>query len=270
MSQEKGNKSIRLMTYNIHRWAGQDKRLDVERLAGVIRASGAQVVGLNEVLHPVKLGGRTYSPLAELAEILEMRYTFGPSGWIDYGPGWQGPVGNALLSRYPLTHVANSLLPRPPSSKQRSLLGATLAAGPARGLRVFVTHLDHAFEGTRLLQIRGVLRRILHLGPHLLVGDLNTPGFLGRNSRRFLPPVLRQMRQAGYQDAFFVVGEGPGRTFPAISPFVRLDFLFFPRVWARGLRSAHTLDAGNMAAASDHRPVVAEWSWPQPAFAPVG
>ena len=258
------------MTYNIHRWAGQDRQLDLDRLAGVLRAADADVVGLNEVLHPVTMGRRTYSPLVELAETLNMTYAFGPSGWIDYGPRWCGPVGNAILSRYPLAQVSNTVLPKLPSSKQRSLLGATLASGPAKGLSPFVTHLDHAFEGTRILQLGGVLRRIRQFGPHFLVGDFNTPGFLGQYTRRLLPPVLRQLRRAGYQDAFHAVGEGHGRTFPAVSPLVRIDFLFFPCRWARGLHSARTLDLGMTRQASDHRPVIAEWSWPQPVRAFAG
>jgi endonuclease/exonuclease/phosphatase family metal-dependent hydrolase len=254
---------VRLMTYNIHRWAGRDQRLDLDRLASVICDAGADVVGLNEVLHPVTMNGRTYAPLAELAQKLNMRYAFGPSGWMDYGPGWQGPVGNALLSRFPLRDVTNTLLPRLPSSKQRSLLGATMAGGSARDLTAFVTHLDHAFEGTRLLQIQGVLKRMAQHGPHFLVGDFNTPGFLGRNTRLLLPPVLRMLAAAGYQDAFHAVGNGSGRTFPSHSPLVRIDFLFLPLRWAHGLRSAHALSGDVMHQASDHRPLVVEWAWPQ-------
>lgn len=46
-------KSIRIMIYNIHRWTGQDPRLDITRLATVIRKSGADIVALNEILHPM-------------------------------------------------------------------------------------------------------------------------------------------------------------------------------------------------------------------------
>lgn len=257
---------IRMMTYNIHRWAGRDQRIDLARLADVIRDAGADVVGLNEVLHPVTMNGRMVAPLAELAEHLGMVFAFGPSGWIDDGPGWSGPVGNAILSRYPLQGVANTLLPRLPSTKQRSLLGATLSGGPAQGLQgltTFVTHLDHAFEGTRLWQIRGVLERIAHAEPHFLLGDFNTPGFIGQNTRHFLPPVLRMLRQAGYQDAFHAIGEGHGRTFPSHSPLVRIDFMFLPCRWAQGLRSAHTINQGVTHHASDHRPLVVEWAWPE-------
>lgn len=252
--------SVHLMTYNIHRWAGRDQRIDLDRLAGVIQASGADVIGLNEVLHPVTDGQRTYAPLAELAERLGMYYAFGASGWMDYGPDWQGPVGNAILSRYPLTDVSNSRLPRLPSTKQRSLLGATLASGPVQGLTAFVTHLDHAFEGTRLHQINSVIERIARRSPHFLVGDFNTPGFLGPNTRRLLPPVLRMLRRAGYEDAFHAVGEGHGMTFPSQSPLVRIDFLFMPSRWARGLRSARAVNSVVTQHASDHRPLLVEWA----------
>lgn len=262
---------MRLMTYNIHWWAGRDQRLDLDRLAAVIRAADADVVGLNEVLHPVTMHGRRYAPLAELAERLGMHYAFGPSGWVEYrAPGWHGPIGNALLSRYPLADINNALLPRLLGSQQRSLLSATLAAGPALGLTAFVTHLDHAFEGTRLLQLREVLRRMASRDPHFLVGDFNTPGFLGRHSRRLLPPVLRMLQAAGYQDAFHTVGEGPGRTFPAQSPLVRIDFLFLPLRWAHGLRTARTVNDAQISDVSDHRPLLVEWAWPEhPALRPA-
>jgi endonuclease/exonuclease/phosphatase family metal-dependent hydrolase len=263
LHQQSKTEPIRVMTYNIHRWEGQDGRIDVSRLANVIRSVGADVVGLNEVLHPVTSNARTFNLLADLADCLGMQYAFGPSGWEDYGPAWQGPVGNALLSRYPLTGVSNTWLPRAPSTKRRSLLGATLDDGPAKGLTGYVTHLDHLFEGTRMLQIAGVLRRMGEHSPHFLCGDFNTPGFLGPRSRRLLPPVLRRMRRAGYQDAFHVVGEGRGLTFPSQSPLWRLDFLFFSHHCAWGLRSARALTADGIQYASDHRPVVVEWAWPE-------
>jgi endonuclease/exonuclease/phosphatase family metal-dependent hydrolase len=249
---------IRVMSYNIHRWAGQDGRLNVRRLAHVIRASGADVVGLNEVLNPVTVDGRTQDPLVELADRLGMFYVFGPSGWIDHrAPSWHGPVGNALLSRYPLRDVTNTQLPKVRGTKRRSLLAATVGDEPA-SLRAHVTHLDHAFEGTRLLQVRAVLRLLPTTGLHYLGGDFNTPGFVGRRSRHLLPPVLRYLQWAGYRDVFGEVGEGNGRTFPSTAPILRLDFLFLPARYAGGLRWAYALNSRVTQAASDHRPLVAE------------
>lgn len=254
--------SLRVMTYNIHRWAGADGRLDVARLAHVIRSSGADAVGLNEVLHPVTFGGRTFQPLAELADRLGMHYVFGPSGWVDHGPGWHGLQGNALLSRYPLVEVTNRWLPRPRGARQRTLLGATLGDGPARGVTAYVTHLDHAFEGTRWLQIRAVLRHLPYGRPHYLGGDFNTPGFNGRSARYLLPPVLRMLQGAGYYDAFQLAGQGHGRTFPARSPLFRIDFLFLPAQYAGRVRAARSLNSLVSLFASDHRPVVVDLALP--------
>jgi endonuclease/exonuclease/phosphatase family metal-dependent hydrolase len=261
LSNQASEHPIRVMSYNIHRWAGQDGRLDVRRLAHVVRSAGADVVGLNEVLHPVTMGSHTREPLVELAERLGMFYTFGPSGWIDRrAPGWHGPVGNALLSRYSLSDVANKQLPGLQANKKRSLLAATVGVGPSGCLRAHVTHLDHAFEGTRLLQMRAVLGHLPTTGLHYVGGDFNTPGFVGRRSRYLMPPVLRYLQRAGYRDAFHEVGHGNGRTFPAIAPLLRLDFLFFPAVYAGGLRWAYALNSRLTHFASDHRPLVAELS----------
>ena len=151
-------------------------------------ASRADVVGLNEVLHPVTTSARTYAPLAELAEHLGMWYAFGPSGWLDYGPSWQGPVGNAVLSRYPLARRRKRLAAAPAQHEAAfAALRDRFPAARLPGLTAFVTHLDHAFEGTRLFQIKGVLRRMTqraHGHPHFLMGDFNTPGFLGPRSRQ--------------------------------------------------------------------------------------
>ena len=114
-----------------------------------------------------------------------------------------------------------------------------------------------------MVQAAGVLGRIAQDGPHFVAGDFNTPGFVGRRSRSLLPPVLRLMQTAGYQDAFHVVGEGAGRTFPSSSPLWRIDFLFFPQRWAPGLRSAQAVDQERIHDVSDHRPVVVEWAMPQ-------
>jgi endonuclease/exonuclease/phosphatase family metal-dependent hydrolase len=257
------------MTYNIHRWAGSDGRIDVPRLAQVIEGTRADVVTLNEVIHPVHTNGHVRETLAELAENLHMYYAFGASGWDDQGTHWHGPVGNAILSRYPLTGVRNTLLAKPRATKQRSLLEARLAAGPAQGLTAFATHLDHAFEGTRLVQLQAALEHMRPYGAHFLAGDFNTPGFPGQRTRHVVVPILYMMRRAGYRDAFHVAGKGRGHTFPAANPLVRIDYVFVPQRWARGLSRVHAVGMTAARHASDHRPVVAEWAWPDALGAPA-
>ena len=147
--------SIRIMTYNIHRWAGRDQRLDTRSACRCHRHVASRHRGPE----------RGPSPGHDFSSHLCAACGTGQPTWACGTPsaravGWtMGRAGKArsvtpLLSRYPLRDVANAMLPRLPSTKQRSLLCATVSSGPLAGLTAFVTHLDHAFEGTRLFQIR--------------------------------------------------------------------------------------------------------------------
>ena len=82
-------------------------------------------------------------------------------------------------------------------------------------------------------------------------------------TRLLLPPVLRMLAAAGYQDAFHAVGNGSGRTFPSHSPLVRIDFLFPALRWSSWVAFLARLGGDVMHQASDHRPLIVEWAWPQ-------
>ena len=252
------------MTYNIHRWAGADQRLDIDRLAWVIRAAGADVVALNEVLHPVTAGPRVYAATGRVGQMPGTDLCLWAER-LDRLRSWLARGGGQRVTQQVSSSGCEQPLVAASHGHKTTLTsrGRALRRAGDWGCKVYVTHLDHAWEGTRLRQIEGALAIIGETGkPHFLVGDFNTPGFLGSCSRRLLPPVLRRLRRAGYQDAFFAVGTGNGRTFPAKAPLVRFDFLFLPNCWAGGLRSASIVDHSTIGHASDHRPVVIEWSWP--------
>ena len=51
---------LRVMTYNIHHCAGTDGKLDLDRIAGIIKAENADVVGLQEVERDQGRPGITY------------------------------------------------------------------------------------------------------------------------------------------------------------------------------------------------------------------
>ena len=60
--------TLRVMTWNIRHGEGLDGRVDLERIAAVIRASGADLVGLQEVDRGVRRTGGVDMP-AELARL---------------------------------------------------------------------------------------------------------------------------------------------------------------------------------------------------------
>lgn len=254
---------MKVLTYNIHQWEGRDGRLDVERLARVIEASGAAIVSLNEVLHPVYTSFSQREPLAELAEALGMHWAFGESDRIVSRPRWWGPIGNAVLSRFPIMSDKNHYLPKLPMTQGRNLLSAEIVAGSGRPFTIYSTHLDHAFEGTRLWQMRGIMDRLRGNGraPHLLMGDFNTHTPSTPDGHWFTPPVVRLLRNRGYIDAFAAAGHGTPVTFNHRLPLFRIDYIFVPDLLAKHLVSCRTMAGGLVESASDHRPVLAELDW---------
>lgn len=253
---------MKVLTYNVHLWAGRDGRIDIERLATIIESSQADIVALNEVLHPVRTHFGASKPLAELANLLRMDWAFGESNRVVQMPGWWGPVGNAVLSRHPIVDDANHFLARLPLTQGRNLLTARIMMDGSRAFTVFSTHLDHAFEGIRLWQLRGLLNPLqAYAGePHVLMGDFNTHGPTGANSRRLTPPVIRMLRNKGYVDAFMAAGAGDAGTFHLLWPF-RIDYVFVPQIMQPHLLSCQALTSKLIEQASDHRPLMATFDW---------
>lgn len=257
---------MRLVTYNVHYWAGLDGKINVRRVIRVLRESRADVIGLNEVLHPLQTPKGAVFPLLEVASALGMYWAFGPSFEQRRANAWPGLLGNAVLSRYPIQHVQNILL-RPVSwRKPRSVLRVTLDVEGVP-LEVFVTHLEHLLAPVRhrqFAQIARVLRATRR--PHVLMGDFNTHTPV---RARVWPeePFIQQLRSWGYVDAFAAVGRGDGRSYPSRFPLTRLDYIWVPQPWAAGLRRAWVITGPTARIASDHFPVVVEWAWPAQAEA---
>lgn len=243
------------MSYNIYHGTGSDGRLDLERTARVIRESGAEVVGLQEV--DVHWGDRSNfrNQAKLLAEMLDVNYFFAPIYSLE--PSESGrprrEYGLAVLSEYPIRYSENHEMAR-----LSPLLGPEPQSAPGfpevrvnvRGVTVtcYATHLDYrADPSVRRMQIDDILEVIdADRGPTLLVGDLNAPPDA---------PELGPLRDE-FDDAWAAQGEGPGYTFPAEAPSKRIDYvLTSPTVETDSVDVVDTV-------ASDHRPVVAELSLP--------
>src|SRR6188768_3816553 len=87
-------RELAVMTYNIHHAEGMDKRLDVERIARVIRDAKPDLVALQELDAGANRTNRV-EQAKELARLLKMHYVFGPAMEFD-----GGKYGDAVLSRY--------------------------------------------------------------------------------------------------------------------------------------------------------------------------
>ncbi len=275
--------TVKVVTYNIHHWHGFDDCLDAARVAQVIAEAGADVVGLNEVFHPLTFRGTARGVLSEMAARLGMAFAFAPTNcYSDWGYV-AGPYGNGLLSRYPMRNVQTIPLPETPGHYRRAVLRAELAVG-RETWAVYVTHLNHLSEAVRDREMAALLDIVARCGDnlHLLMGDFNTlapadyagrPDELARlavevcgredakGQRGLLPlRVVPRVLAAGYADAWAVAADGAeGLTWPAQSPSVRIDYLFVPPALQARLAACRVLDNGLTCLASDHRPVLAEF-----------
>lgn len=214
-------------SYNIHKAAGLDRRVDLERIAEVLKEINPDLVGIQEALGP---------QAAALAECLQMQLAMGPTNNVN-----GLPYGNAVLTRLPIqgSHTFDlSWHAREPRGGIR--LDLTIDDGL---LHVFNVHFGLKIR-ERANQVRTLVREhILHrdlTGPRIVIGDLNEwfPGTVGRMLRRELhgPRIIR-------------------RTHPAPLPIFPLDRIYWDRHFVADGFRVHRSRLARVA--SDHLPVVA-------------
>jgi len=265
---------MKLLTYNIHHWEGTDGRVDVARVAEVIRQCGADVVALNEVFHPVCPSTGDRPLLEEMAHDLGMTYIFGETLSFYPEAGFPAPYGNALLTRYPIISAEAHLLVDLPGREQRGFLCAVLEAGRGFPLAVYVTHLDHRHEDARLAQAKSMLQLVTQSNTrlHVILGDFNAlppsddqghpnkQPSLKKSSREVVSggQVVPYILQAGYIDAFTAAGHGPSETWPTENPRVRIDYAFLSPSLATQLLVCQRWETVLSRTASDHFPLLVE------------
>ena len=220
--------TVRLMTYNI--WLGGRRGAPLHEL---VRAVAPDVLVVNE------------SPKRPLVSVRECRRLCELWG-MRYVVGGRSAGSNLIAVRGPVEvrRVHSEVIPQPRSHPRRGLVVAQLRAH-GRLLGVVGCHLSliagaHQDEVERVLDAAASLR-----GPVVVGGDLNEPPG---------GQAWRQLARAGFVDQ----GDESWPTFPADRPSRRIDALL-----VRG--DATVLSHGDpgvpvelQAAASDHRPVLAE------------
>jgi endonuclease/exonuclease/phosphatase family metal-dependent hydrolase len=236
---------VRVMVYNIH--AGKDAANvdNLERVAELVRSTGADIVLLQEVDRGVQRSGKIDQP-ATFVRLTRFSAAFGKT--LDYQGG---DYGIAVLSRWPITHDTLIRLPVDPPQERSGLYeprGALRASvsTPWGPLVVVNTHLDPTGDDRwRRQEMRTVIAiadSVRARGTMLLVGgDFNsTPE----------SAVQEQIRASGLRDAWIQCGAGPGFSYPADTPAKRIDYLY--------LSGASQCEEGSVltSQASDHRAVM--------------
>ncbi|MFH5805463.1 endonuclease/exonuclease/phosphatase family protein [Alienimonas sp. DA493] len=230
-------REIRVLTYNIHHGEGADGRIDLERIAGVILATEADVVLLQEVdVKTQRAGG--VDQAKELARLTGMHSAFGAN--LPYAGG---QYGNAILSRYPILSSQNHALPDG-GAEPRGALVAEVKIPGCGVCRVLSTHWDHRSEENRLASAHAMRALVAEwTEPAILGGDLNAT-----RDAESLKTLAKSWR---------LLGEGEAPTYPAADPNVQIDFIA-----TCSSRSSVSIDLTKSVAieekvASDHRPFLA-------------
>jgi endonuclease/exonuclease/phosphatase family metal-dependent hydrolase len=235
--------TVTVTSFNIHHGQGSDGVLDLARIARVIRASGADVAGLQEVDRNFAQRSNWTDQAVELAQLLDCHVAYGAN--IDLEPPEPGKpraqFGNAVLSRYPIARWENTHLFRSPGEEQRGLLHAEVNM-PGVLLHVYVAHLAASSETDRVQQARQIVQLVNDNDPAVLLGDFNAHPET---------PEIGTLRAALTDTWTAAPGAGPLPPHPDARA-ARIDFIFT----SQRLSATWTRFSPDDPAASDHLPVV--------------
>jgi endonuclease/exonuclease/phosphatase family metal-dependent hydrolase len=230
---------LRVLSYNIHHGEGTDGKIDLPRLATVIRAAEPDLVALQEVDDKTQRAGGV-DQTAELVRLAGLHGRFGKQ--IDYEGGG---YGQAILSKFPISDLKIHRLPGMPEREQRMAIEARIEIN-GREISFVSTHLHHAndlFREQQAAKLTELFEPARH--PVILAGDLNA----NPDSKpiALLSPAWK-----------IASGDAPLATYPAKEPEKQIDYsLFRPRERFTVVETK----VPNEAAASDHRPLLAVLEW---------
>lgn len=229
---------LRVLSYNIHHAEGVDRKLDVERIASIIRAVAPDLVALQEVDQKVKRSQGVDQP-AELARLTKMQVVFGANI-----PLQGGHYGNAVLSRLPIARHKNHLLPNIDASEQRGVIEAEIDLPDTNEpLLLLATHLDFRADERERLASAKVINELVAKHPKqiaLLAGDLNAT------------PESKTLQQ--FETLWTRANAKPMATVPVDQPKQQIDFILFRPHDRWKVIEVNVLDE---AVASDHRAIFA-------------
>jgi len=249
MNAHSSSKPLRLLTVNIHKGYNAFNRRNVlHELREAVRASGSDLVFLQEVVGSTGAAGAQYEFLAD-------------SLWPEHAYGRNAVAqgqdhGNAVLSRLPVLRTRNHDVSLP-GAEPRGLLHCVLqrpgdAAGSSSELHVICVHhgLSEAHRRHQLMRLcQTVLSEVPSDAPLVVAGDFND----------WRLQADAQLAACGLREVFRSALGQHARSFPARWPLLRLD-----RIYVRGVDAARPLPMPRLpwSHLSDHAPLAAEIDLP--------
>jgi endonuclease/exonuclease/phosphatase family metal-dependent hydrolase len=229
--------TLRIVTYNIHRSRGMDRRTRPLRVAEVLREIDADVIALQEVIGP----GPGGSHIEEIGAALGMGWMMAPTRHLR---GHQ--FGNVVLSRFPIAdHCQHDLSYR--TCEERCLQRVDVDVH-GRVLHVYNVHL-----GTAILERRYQAQRVASIvsnrhitGPKIVLGDFNE--WMRGLTTTMLSSRLKSVDLQKYMRR--------RRHYPGLFPILHLDHIYYDGQ----LEIVHIEVFRNRLSlvASDHLPLIAD------------
>lgn len=245
--------SLRVVTYNVHKCRGLDRRVRPGRIVDVLGKIDADIIALQEVLS-IKNGKRHEDQVRFIAEELGFHSAFGHNCWMK-----GGRYGNLLLTRFPI-HVSRNydISSRTRIREPRGCLRADVRLD-AMTLHIFNVHLGTGYFERRNQAHRLIRERILDHhdvhGPRIVLGDFN----------EWTRGSASQILNALFETADIRQHLKRSRTYPGLLPILHLDHIYFDPA----LRLEKLTLCRNRTAliASDHLPLVADFRMELPSAA---
>ena len=207
----------RIVTYNVHRCVGNDRRLDVGRIAAVLASLRPDIVALQE-LEVVRRRKGGVDQAHEIAQRLEMTHHFHAALQVE-----EERYGDAILTCYPEKLVKSGPLPGHPRMAALEPRGALWVEVDVEGrpLQVINTHLgliprEQQIQAAHLAGPGWLDHPKCHW-PAILLGDFNATAssVVYRTLTQRLHPSRRLARR-----------KQPSSTFPSPLPVLRIDHHF--------------------------------------------
>jgi endonuclease/exonuclease/phosphatase family metal-dependent hydrolase len=235
---------FRIVTYNIHKCVGVDRRLNPTRIVKALKEIDADIVALQEV-HCIHGRPGEEDQAHFIARALGFNYCMGHNRALR-----GGIYGNLVLSRFPLLASENHDI-SVSGREERGCLRVDIDLGRESLLRVYNVHLGTSFierqSQARKLISESILSDANLPGPRIMLGDFNewTRGLVTR--------LLKEHFRTG--DIRLHLRRS--RTYPGLLPIMHLDHIYFDETLE--LEDAKLHRSRTTLLASDHLPIFADF-----------
>ncbi|MGE0126593.1 MAG: endonuclease/exonuclease/phosphatase family protein [Blastocatellales bacterium] len=234
---------FRIVTYNVHKCVGLDRRLSPARIVDVLKEIDADVVALQEVL--CVQGRDSEDDQAHfIARELGFHYCMGHNRALR-----GGIYGNLVLSRFPLIGSENHDI-SVTGREERGCLRVDVDLGKESKMHIYNVHLGTSFverrHQARKLISESILSDANIPGPRVMLGDFN----------EWTRGLVTRLLTGHFQSGDIRLHLRRSRTYPGVLPFMHLDHIYFDETLELERAELHRSRAALVA--SDHLPIFAD------------